>query len=294
MVTVGGPGGRTRERRSPSVAPSVIALAHACHLGPTVAVTSFAAALAVGVGATAGRSAMVALAVLAGQLSVGWSNDWLDAARDLAVGRGDKPVVTGRLRPATLRTAAFGAGVVCVPLSFALGWRAGVVHVAAVAGAWSYNLGVKSTVWSWAPYAFSFGLLPGVATLALVPPVVPPWWLAGAGALLGVGAHLANALPDLEDDAATGVHGLPHRLGRARSSLGAAVVLLAGTVVVLTGPPGPPSVGAWVGAALAIAVAAAGVVAGLARPTSRLPFTCAIVVAGVDVALLVGAVGTLV
>src|SRR3712207_7375206 len=33
---------------------------------------------------------------------------------------------------------------------------------------------------------------------------------------LGVGAHLLNVLPDLEDDAATGVRGLPHVLGPRR------------------------------------------------------------------------------
>ena len=37
----------------------------------------------------------VAVAVLAGQLSTGWSNDWFDAGRDTAVGRTDKPIVAG-------------------------------------------------------------------------------------------------------------------------------------------------------------------------------------------------------
>ena len=40
---------------------------------------------------------LVAAAVLAGQLSVGWLNDYLDADRDRAVRRADKPVVTGAL-----------------------------------------------------------------------------------------------------------------------------------------------------------------------------------------------------
>jgi len=268
----------------------VAALARACHPGPTVAVTAFAAAVAAGAGATPARTVMVAAAVLAGQLSVGWSNDWLDAARDLAVGRRDKPVVTGRLSPATLRVAAGAALAACVVLSFALGWRAAGVHLVAVAGAWSYNLGLKATAWSWVPYLMSFGLLPGVATFALPNHVPPPWWVVLAGALLGVGAHLANALPDLEDDAATGVRGLPHRLGRAMSSVGAAVVLLGGTLAVVIGPPGAPSAGAWLGAGLAAFVAAVGVVAGVSRRTSRLPFACAITVAAIDVTLLVVAV----
>ena len=127
---------------------------------PTVAVTVFAIAMAAGADAPAATTALVGAAVLAGQLSVGWSNDWIDADRDAAVGRTDKPVGAGRLAVATVRTAALSAAAACVVLSLALGWRAGLVHLATVASAWAYNVRLKSTVWSWAPYAFSFGFLP--------------------------------------------------------------------------------------------------------------------------------------
>ena len=43
-------------------------------------------------------------------------------------------------------------------------------------------------------------------------------WLIAAAALLGGGAHLLNAIPDLEADRVTGIRGLPQRLG-ARPSL---------------------------------------------------------------------------
>jgi 4-hydroxybenzoate polyprenyltransferase len=45
------------------------------------------------------------------------------------------------------------------------------------------------------------------------------WWLLPLGALLGLALHLANTLPDLDDDRAYGVAGLAHRLGAARSLL---------------------------------------------------------------------------
>ena len=51
-------------------------------------------------------------------------------------------------------------------------------------------------------------------------------------------------LPDLADDAATGVRGLPHRLGAAGSQVAAAGLLLAATLTLVFGPPGPPS---WAG-----------------------------------------------
>ncbi|HEX6798142.1 MAG TPA: UbiA family prenyltransferase, partial [Ktedonobacterales bacterium] len=38
-------------------------------------------------------------------------------------------------------------------------------------------------------------------------------WLVPLGAALGLALNVANALPDLEDDAAAGIRGLPHLLG---------------------------------------------------------------------------------
>ncbi len=263
------------------------ALLRASHLPPTLAVTAFAFAYAWGVGASTGLAARVALAVLAGQLSVGWSNDWIDASRDSAVGRPDKPVATGALRTTTVRTAAFVAAVACVVLSFLLGPGAGAVHVVAVASAWAYNAWLKATPWSWAPYALSFGLLPSVATLALDDPYVTPLTTTLAAGLLGVGAHLANVLPDLEDDAATGVVGLPHRLGRRGTTVGAVALLLAAAaLVVLTAPDGPTPAG-LVALTLAVGLAASAAWVAARRPAQRYPFLAAIGVAAVSVVVLV-------
>jgi hypothetical protein len=145
---------------------AVRGLVLACHPGPTVVVTGLAAALAAGIGAAPATTLLLAAAVLAGQLSVGWSNDWLDAARDLAVARPGKPVVVGLLDAGALRTAAVVAATACVPLSLATGWLPGAVHLIAVASAWAYNLALKRTVLSWLPYAVSFGLLVQFVVLA--------------------------------------------------------------------------------------------------------------------------------
>lgn len=259
----------------------------ASHFPPTVMVTAFALALSAGIGAGARTTTLVTLAVLAGQLSVGWCNDWLDARRDLAVGRADKPVVTGLVTPSILRTAALVALGACVVLSFAAGVVPGLVHVVAVASAWSYNALLKATWWSWAPYALSFGLLAVFVVLAAPGDGRPAPWAVAAAALLGVGAHVANTLPDLEDDAATGVRGLPHRVGRRASSVLAPVLLGAAAVLVVLAPPGSPDVVAWVlgGAGMALALAAG--VVGAVRPRSRAPFALSMAVAGVCVVLLV-------
>jgi len=264
-------------------------LALACHLGPTLAVTALATALAIGIGANPRTCVLIGAAVLTGQLSVGWSNDWIDAGRDLAVGRRDKPIVTGLVPVSVVRAAAAVALALCVPLSLATGWRAGSVHLIAVAAAWTYNLRLKNSRWSWAPYALSFGLLPAFVALALPGHPWPAAWALGAAALLGAGAHLANVVPDLEDDRLTGVRGLPHRLGGTRSSLLASSALLAATALIVLGPVGAPTALAWPGLVAAGGIVAAGGVVALTRRRSRVPFYLAIAVAAVDVVLLVQA-----
>src|SRR5215210_8916485 len=96
-------------------------MALATHLGPTLAVTTVAPLLAVAAGVAAGRVVLVCAAVLAGQASIGWSNDWLDADRDRAVARPDKPVVQGAVEPRLLRTAALASLAAAVVLSLLLG-----------------------------------------------------------------------------------------------------------------------------------------------------------------------------
>jgi 4-hydroxybenzoate polyprenyltransferase len=276
---------------------TVRALVRACHPEPTMTVTAVAAAFAASVGRGGPGTLAVAAAVLAGQLSVGWSNDWLDRERDARAGRRDKPVARGALPGGAVAAAALTALGVAVPLSFLSGWRAALAHLVALAAAWGYNLGVKATAWSPLPYAVAFALLPAFVVLGLPGHPIPPGWLVAAGALLGVGAHLANVLPDIPDDLASGVRGLPHRLGAAWSRRLAAALLLAASAVLVLAPPGPPRplpLAGLLAAALAVAVgvlfAAApphGAASRASGPRSRAPFLVALAVAALDVALLV-------
>ena len=169
----------------------------------------------------------VALAVLAGQLSTGWSNDWFDAGRDTRVGRTDKPIVAGMVDVGTVRVAALVALGACVPLSLLSGWRAAVVHLVAVGSAWSYNAGLKATVVSPLPYAVSFALLPAFVTLGLPGHPWPRPAVMAATGLLGVGAHFVNTLADRDDDARSGIAGLPQRLPATTDLLVGVALLVA-------------------------------------------------------------------
>jgi 4-hydroxybenzoate polyprenyltransferase len=265
------------------------------HPGPTATVTILAVVLGIGIGLPAWRIVVLGVAVLAGQLSIGFSNDWLDAARDRSVHRTDKPVARGDVSVATVRTAAWVSAALTVPVSFVLGWRSAVVHLLVVASGWAYNAVLKRTAASVLPFVVSFGLLPAVVTLAAEPPAAAAWWALGVGAVFGVAIHFTNVLPDLDDDASTGIEGLPHRLGRVASGVVAYVALAVAAVLVTIGPvlsgaaaPGPLGVAALV---LCLAIAALGIVLVATRPPSRLLFRL-IIVASLVVAAQLALAGT--
>ena len=172
------------------------------------------------------------------------------------------------------------AVVACLVLSFALGPAAGLMHVGCVASAWAYNLGLKATVWSWVPYAVSFGGLTAVVTLA--DGEAPPWWWPVGAALLGRGR------PPPQRAAR------PRRTTPPRACAGSPTASARDASL-----PSPPSSSSWrppvvlVGAAppLAATVAVAVVVLALAvvvvAGTGRLPFVAAVGIALVDALLLV-------
>jgi 4-hydroxybenzoate polyprenyltransferase len=260
----------------------VRALALSCHPLPSVAVTTLAAGLSALAGLSVGRAVLVTAAVLTGQLSIGWSNDYLDAERDRAVHRSDKPVAVGAVAPRVAGIAALVALFVTIALSAALGWPGGAAALVIVLCGWLYNLGLKGTVLSWLPYAIAFGMLPAVATLSASPPRWPAAWALGAGALLGVAAHLANVLPDLREDVATGIRGLPHRLGARATALTAAAILLAASAAILFGPGGRAGLWGWVGFLAAVLVAGVAATAAYRDPSSRRFFQATILIAGLD------------
>ncbi|MDQ0487252.1 4-hydroxybenzoate polyprenyltransferase [Streptomyces thermodiastaticus] len=272
--------------RTPPRGPQ--ALLHCCHPEPALAVTVFVTALAVAAGHGPAGAAAVGAAVLAGQLSVGWCNDAADARRDTACGRTDKPVAEGRLSVRAVAVAAWTALVLCVPLSVLSGPGAAAAHLTGVAAGWAYNLRLKHTLLSPLPYAVGFASLPVFVTLGLPRPAWPAWWAVAAGALLGVGAHLVNVLPDIEDDLATGVRGLPQSLGRTACRWLAPLVMLAAVGVVVAGPPGPAGAGGLCLAVVAGAVAATGTARAAGRG-DRWPFRAAMAVAGLAVGRLVWA-----
>ncbi|SDF16541.1 4-hydroxybenzoate polyprenyltransferase [Blastococcus fimeti] len=247
--------------------------------------TTVATLLAVAADVGLVRTGVICVAVLAGQASIGWSNDWLDADRDRAVARPDKPVVQGAVDPGLLRSAALASAAVAVVVSLLLGIVPGLLLLALVASGWAYNAGLKRTAASALPYVTGFGSLPAGVVAAAPGSPSAPWWLVAAGGALGAAAHLANVAPDLEDDLATGVRGLPHRLGATVSAVTGAVLLLAASLVLVLGPDGPPTAAGWVCLGIALPAALVAALAGTPRGR-RLAFPAVMLLTVLDVVLL--------
>jgi len=255
------------------------------HPGPGLAVSVVAVVLGAGLGLQPWRLVLLGLAFLADQASVGLSNDWIDADRDRAVGRADKPVALGLIPRATVRNTAIVAAVLAVALTLPLGIGAALAHAVFIASAWLYNAGLKNTAFSVLPYVVSFGLLPMVVSLARPEPALAAPWALGLGALLGVAAHITNVLPDLDDDRRTGIRGLPHRIGRLGSEALICLALAGGAALAFFGPSGQKTPLQWAGLVVTLLLAAAIAVL-LRRPPTRLLFRLIIAAALVNVVLL--------
>jgi 4-hydroxybenzoate polyprenyltransferase len=265
---------------TPTGRPSTARLLFASsHPGPTVTVTVLAAVIAAAVGHPVWVVVLVAATVVAGQLSIGLANDWIDADRDRAVGRTDKPVAQGLVPVSTVRSAAFGTAAVAVVLSVFLGPVAAVAHLVLVAAGWAYDAGLKRSVWSVAPFVVAFGLLPVVSVAAGPDGQWPAWWAVVTGAVFGVAIHCTNVLPDLVDDAATGVRGFPHRLGLRGAGTTAFGALVVAALLVLGGQVlgddpvrGVGVVLAMVGTVVVVVLAAVGIRLVLVGRASRTLF----------------------
>jgi 4-hydroxybenzoate polyprenyltransferase len=262
----------------------VRALLIASHPGPSLAITALATLLAAEAAPHGIGPVLVAPAMLAGQFSVGWSNDVFDAGRDAAAGRTDKPVATGAISSRAVWIAAVAAVVAALAMSAAMSVATALINAVIIAAGWAYNAGLKATLASGLMYLFGFGPIPAYAASTLPGHPAPRWYVTAAAALVGLGAHFANVLPDLAADRATGVKGLPQQVAvrwgpRAVRAIAIVLLLSASVLLLLASSPSRR----WV-ALGGLVIAALLAVIG-ARGSGRLPFYAAIGIAAVDVVL---------
>ena len=198
----------------------VLGMAKATHCGPATLVVVISFCLSISEFSFA-KAFEIALAILAGQCVVGWTNDLIDHPRDSAAGRINKPLVNQSVSRRQLHLGIAAALTSAVLLSFLgpLGVKGGLLHMLGLVSATLYNFGLKSTWISPLPYAISFGAMPWAVYLAAGKH--PPTWLYADFALVSVAFHFLNVIKDLEWDRSQLVMGLPQRVGK-RWSIGIA------------------------------------------------------------------------
>ena len=185
----------------------------AAHFGPTVIVTTASFLLSLSQYSII-DSLRVAIAIFAGQLVVGWSNDFIDAPLDIAAHRTKKPIVSKEINPEQLKRSIVFALVAAVLLSLfsPLGLTGTLIHFLGILSATFYNFKLKPTILSPIPYIVSFGALPWA--IYLPAGNHPPLWLYLDFILIAVAFHFFNVLKDLQWDIKQGIMGIPQRLGR--------------------------------------------------------------------------------
>jgi len=208
----------------------VVGLAKATHFGPALLVVTISFVLAITQVSTI-KSVEIALAFLAGQLVVGWTNDLIDHPRDLAAGRVNKPLVQGSVSRRQLHMGITTALIAAFLLSVLgpMGFKGGLLHMLAVGSATVYNFWAKATWFSPLPYAISFGAMPWAIYYAAHKN--PPTWLFVDFILLSLAFHFLNVIKDLEWDRTQMVMGLPQRLGKRWSIVAAAFCVSASLLI---------------------------------------------------------------
>lgn len=185
----------------------------------------------------AGLIAM-SLSALLVHAAIGSLNDWHDIALDRAT-RPEKPIVRGDISREGALAVAGAAAAAGLALSAGFGLATLGIAALVLAAGIAYDLALKGTLWSWAPYGIAIPALPVWSFLA-AGRFTPALLLAFPfGALIALALNLANTIPDLAGDTAHGLRGLAHRLGLRGSLLAtwgafaASLALLALTPVLV-------------------------------------------------------------
>ena len=214
-------------------------LLKASHLGPTLAVTLVSFLLSTALW-WEGPAYFISIGVFLGQLLVGWTNDLNDYQDDLKHNRIGKPLVSGQLTKTSLLRAVKITTPIAVVVNLVgpLGIKGGLLYLFGVGMGVAYNFYFKSTLLSPLPYALAFAAL--VSSIVLATNRTPPLWLIASGSLLGVAAHFANVLKDLDQDLKSGITGLPQKIGKRYSRVIVSALLIGTTLVLHQTNPNLP------------------------------------------------------
>ena len=186
-----------------------------------------------------GPAYVIAFGVFLGQLLVGFTNDLNDFEDDLKHKRMNKPLVSGLITTKQLRRAIYVVAPFALLFNLLgpLGLKGGSLYLLGVGLGVSYNFYFKFTLLSPLPYALAFAAL--VAAIVVATDRTPPLWLLISAACLGVAAHFANVIKDINEDLKSEIIGLPQKLGKKISRVIIGILLIGTTLLLNSVTPSP-------------------------------------------------------
>ena len=159
-----------------------------------------------------GVAARLALTMFAAQSAIGIVNDCVDRRLD-ATAKPWKPIPSGAVSLHWARRMGMAAIVLALLAGATLGPAAWALSTAGMSVGLCYDLWFKRSAFSGLTYAVALPLLPLWVWTAVDRFTPSMLWVWPVGLLLGGALQVANALPDLEEDAAGGVRGTAQWLG---------------------------------------------------------------------------------
>jgi 4-hydroxybenzoate polyprenyltransferase len=246
---------------SPGLPARAAGLVRLGHPFPSLLDGIVTAVLALVAGADGNRAALLGLAMVCLQVSIGALNDLLDVERDRGRKPG-KPIPAGLVGRGTAIALVVGALVVGLTGSAFAGPAALAVALVGTGVGWAYDIRLKTTGWAWLPFAVGLPLLPVYAWVGATGRLPQASVLLVPLAIVGgAGIALLNGLADVERDRAAEVPTPAVRLGarRARWLSGALLGLAGAGALGSLGAVGAQP-GAWVLAAAGLALVGAGLV----------------------------------
>ena len=190
-----------------------------------------------------GAMARLLGAMLGGQLAIGAVNELVDAELD-AIAKPLKPIPAGLVSPRGARVVAAAGLLLMTALGAAFGLGSLLLLATGAGTGIAYSLFFKRTIWSWVPYLIALPLLPIWVWSALSEARAGMLAIYPIGAAAVVAVQLAQSLPDVEVDHASGVRTLAVALGPRDARLACwgalllAAILAAALAPLLTDSPG--------------------------------------------------------
>lgn len=172
------------------------------------------------------------LGMVSMQFAISSFNDYRDREAD-AHSTKPKPIVQGIISPQAAVLTTCVLTLVMYLCYLPLGLAPTATASAFLLLGFAYDLGVKQTPFSGFMHGLAFPTIPLLAWQIFSRPFPALYWAFPIILLLGVGIHLADAIPDAQADLAAGVRGLTQLLGPAALAVCWGLFALADLLVIV-------------------------------------------------------------